>query len=515
MKSWLEIDKEGLRKSLGQKDKVFLLNELISNAWDANITRVEVTLSRPDERGHSWLRVTDNSPTGWSKLSDSYTMFAESSKKDLSEKRGRFNAGCKDVLACAIEATLTTVTGQVRFNEDQSRTEGTETREVGSEYVGRFQLTLEEFEHICNRAKLLLPPEGVTTIFNGEEITYRKPIGGFTETLPSVLADKEGVLRNTDRQADVTLYDCLPGEVATIYEMGIPIVELGDDKWHVNVGQKVPLSRDRDNVNPAYLKKIRTAVFNARFGEIGKADAGAAWVSEAMGSAKSTDDAVKHVMTARYGDKWVTRDVRDIGSAKEVVSRGGIVVEGASMSKEQWARLKNVEKNKDGTAYVQTSAQVAPTDGLFDLGETEFIDPSDWTAAMQAYAKFVETIAPRLIDLPVTVRYIDDEDVFIQGCFEKEKGSGRAKRNVKRNFGKMTVNLAYHDPTSSRDNYFLLLHELAHNKLYSNDHLARIFYDEVTELGAKMAILALAEPKLFRSRKSSDRETAELVELGR
>jgi hypothetical protein len=37
---WLDIDKEGLRKSLGQKDKVFLLTEMVSNAWDEDITRV-------------------------------------------------------------------------------------------------------------------------------------------------------------------------------------------------------------------------------------------------------------------------------------------------------------------------------------------------------------------------------------------------------------------------------------------------------------------------------------------
>src|SRR2546426_10822734 len=142
---WLDIDKEGLRKSLGQKDKVFLLTEMVSNAWDEDITKVEVTLSRPDENNHSWLRVIDNSPTGWGDLSHAHTMFAESVKKDKSEKRGRFNAGEKDVLALAIEAKLTTVKGQILFNEDGTRTEGTETRETGSEFAGRFQLTTEEY----------------------------------------------------------------------------------------------------------------------------------------------------------------------------------------------------------------------------------------------------------------------------------------------------------------------------------------------------------------------------------
>jgi hypothetical protein len=40
----------------------------------------------------------------------------------------------------------------------------------------------------------------------------------------------------------VRLYDARPGE-AWLYEMGIPFVELGDDKWSINVMQKVPVER--------------------------------------------------------------------------------------------------------------------------------------------------------------------------------------------------------------------------------------------------------------------------------
>jgi len=64
----------------------------------------------------------------------------------------------------------------------------------------------------------------------------------------------------------------------------------------------------------------------------------------------------------------------------------------------------------------------------------------------------------------------------------------------------MTVNLAYHKVTGRKslaDNFDLMLHELAHNTLYSNDHLAQVFYDTVSELGGKLAVLAVTEPKLF------------------
>jgi hypothetical protein len=52
---WLEIDKEGLRKTLGQKDKVFLLTEMVSNAWDEDITEVDV--SPPQRSSRKGLRL--------------------------------------------------------------------------------------------------------------------------------------------------------------------------------------------------------------------------------------------------------------------------------------------------------------------------------------------------------------------------------------------------------------------------------------------------------------------------
>lgn len=424
---WLDIDKEGLRKSLGQKDKIFLLTEMVSNAWDEDVTEVSVTLTCPDASGHSRLTVIDNSPTGWADLTHSHTMFAESSKKAKSEKRGRFNAGEKDVLALAVEAKLTTVKGQMLFNADGTRTHGTETREIGSEFTGRFELTVEEYEHICRQAKLLIPPQDIRTTFNGEEVPYRKPAGSFKQSLSIPLADKEGVMRNTSRKTLVNLYEKRRGETAMIFEMGIPIVELGDDKWHVNVMQKVPLSRDRDIVNPSYLAQVRVGVLNAMHAAIIQTDAGAKWVSEAIGHKKSNDAAVTHVMTARFGDKF-TRDVSDVGSAKEAVSKGFNVVEGGSMSKAEWARVKAVKK-EDGSRLVQTSKDVAPTNIHLNLDKV--VPPAKWTPSMQQYARFVERIAPRLIGRAITVQFINDEGDPIRGWLKWQERQ-------------MTVNLAYH-----------------------------------------------------------------------
>src|SRR5208282_82456 len=97
---------------------------------------------------------------------------------------------------------------------------------------------------------------------NGKLLPTRTLVTTFDAILPTVLADEEGVLRKTTRKTQVSVYEPLPSETPTLYEMGIPVVETGD-RFHVDVGQKVPLNMDRDNVTPAYLRAVRVAVLNA------------------------------------------------------------------------------------------------------------------------------------------------------------------------------------------------------------------------------------------------------------
>jgi hypothetical protein len=225
-------------------------------------------------------------------------------------------------------------------------------------------------------------------------------------------------------------------------------------------------------------------------------DAAAGWVRDAVASPKSSDEAVKHVMTARFGENHVTRDVRDIGSANEAVSQGFHIVEGGSMTGGEWARVKAI-KDENGDPVLKTSAQVAPTDVTGPLTPNLIIPRGKWTPAMRDYANLVGVISPRLIDRGVVVRYINDEGVHIEGCFSRGFRGDKSKKGFTRDWGVMTVNLAYIDPASDFDRYSLLLHELAHDKVECNDHLHHEFYDTVNDLGAKLAVLIQDEPELF------------------
>src|ERR1700737_4152047 len=249
--------------------------------------------------------------------------------------------------------------------------------------------------------------------------------------------------------------------------------------------------RDRDNITPAYKKKVRVSVLNAKFEDIKGTDAGAVWTTDALGSKLVTDAAYKHNMAQRHGSKWATRSTVDKGSANEAISQGVHVVELNSLPKAVWDRGKTVT-NDDGTPLIQTTKDVAPSDFTQRLEPSMFIPSSQWAPAMKNYATFAETISPLLIKTPLKVLVINDPAVRIQGCFHKGF-AGKSKNGFKREFGVMVVNLAYHDPTSSTDNYELLIHELAHNKLHNNDHLDHDFYEEGTVVGAKVVIFAVTE----------------------
>ena len=95
--NWFQIDKKGLQQVQSEKDKFFIIKELVSNSFDEDISICDLNIKK--ESSVADIDVYDNSENGFRDLADSYTMFAPSYKKGIVEKRGRFNVGEKFALA--------------------------------------------------------------------------------------------------------------------------------------------------------------------------------------------------------------------------------------------------------------------------------------------------------------------------------------------------------------------------------------------------------------------------------
>src|SRR5687768_5285101 len=104
---------------------------------------------------------------------------------------------------------------------------------------------------------MVLPPPNIRTVVNGEVIGSRAPMATGRGMLMTEAVDEEGRLHRPHEFTDVRVYAPQAGEKAHLYEMGIPIVELPEDTYHVSVEQKVPLSLERDAVTPYYLQTVR------------------------------------------------------------------------------------------------------------------------------------------------------------------------------------------------------------------------------------------------------------------
>lgn len=468
-KNWIDVDLDGLRKLLADRGKEFIVFELVQNAWDEDVSHVDVVLTRPIN-GRSDLVVVDDSPEGFRNLSHAYTMYAESYKKAEPSRRGRFNQGEKAVLALCDEATITSTSGQIVFSTDGGRRKTKKRREAGTEFRAVLRLSVAEWEEIGHKVQLLLPD--VPTWYNGVEIPIRTELAKFNVSLPTVTADEEGNLRKTLRSTLVRIFEPRSGETPMLYEMGIPVVETGIS-WHVCVEQKVPLNSDRDNVTPAYCAALQVAVLNHMASAVTPDMAAEPWIREAAGDGRVTTSAFTQVIKARFGENSVCFDPSDIGSNKEAVSRDFKVISGGSLSSGEWNNVRR-------TGALVPAGQVFPTNHKGKTPDKTY-SREEWSTPMETYARFVEGVSPELVGHKVTITYIHDPRM-VCGQF----------------FGTWyNVNLAHHDVENWKKNIELMLHELAHTKVRSNDHLNHLFYETVGELGATLTQLALECPELF------------------
>jgi hypothetical protein len=481
MTQWFDVDRAGLGKQAEEHGKGRLIGELVQNALDEQgVTQIAVSLALVPGRPLADLTVEDDSPEGFRDLSHAYTLFAESYKRGNPAQRGQYNFGEKLVLAACESASISTTKGTVEFTEEGRIERPRQKRERGSVFQGRIKLTREEYPEVCDYLRSLLLPENIVVTFNGDRLLPRKPLRTFEASLETLVADDQGVMRPRVRKTQVAIFEGLPGEVPGLYEMGLPVVETGD-RWHVNVGQKVPLNRDRDNVKPAYLQAVRVAVLNAAFDLLtNEEEATAGWCKLAGSDPRCSDEAIKHLIRLRFGEKVAAPDPSDIEAMKRFQSEGGTIVVG--LSKGEWANVKRA-------GVVLPAGQLCPTAKPYsadpDADPVTIIPEEKWTEGMKNIAAYAVFLARELMQVSLTVSVVHTTNNFA-ACY----GSGRLDFNLLR------LGHKWFEQGASEDVDALLIHEFGHE--YSADHLSEEYHEALCKLGAGLKKLALERPEAVR-----------------
>ena len=495
---WFDVDRQGLSNLVANRDKSFIINELIQNAWDQDVTSVTVTLEDSDLRGYSVLTVEDDDPNGFTDMAHAFTLFAESEKKGDATKRGRFNLGEKLVLSVCREATIETVGRSVVFTDEGERRQFKNSRTKGSCFSAVIRMNDSDREEVLSGINCLIQPESVTTTVNGTPLVSRKPVASFDIQMPTGAMDDEGNLFNTRRMTRVNVYEPLTGETASIYEMGIPIVEFDGDRFHADIQQKVPVNMDRDNVLPSYLARLRMAVVNNTHELLTKDDASSTWVTEATSHPESSDEAVNKTLDLRYGDKRVIANPSDPEANALAVASGYTLIHGRSLTAGQHARVRET-----GAALTSSRVTPAPTPFSEDGKPLDYMDREKWTPEMINVRDFAKIIACEVLEANISVEFANDiQWPFLAVYGPRSGGSG----------GELIINVGrvgydFFKASNLTRILDLLIHEFAHH--YAPVHFSEDYWRALSRVGSKVAVLALEEPKLFPPREAKTGSTEE------
>lgn len=480
--NWFQVDKEGLAKIAPRRGKIFVLHELLQNSWDCDGTsKVSVSLTPIEGRPFARLTVEDDHPDGFLNLSHSYTLFAESEKKGNVNKRGRFNLGEKLVLSLCETAEISSTKGTVIFDHEGRRTTRAR-RKAGTEFTALLRMTREELTEALAQAPSIIPPENIETYINGERIQSRKPLLTYRALLKTEVSDPSGLLTRRYETTMVNLYSVEPGQQSMLYEMGIPVMDLGDDPYHVDVQQKIPLSMERDAVTPYWLRELRGTVLDKSHHLLTETDARGKWASEGLEVADN-QDAIRTVIKQRYGEKVVIADPSDREGENMAKAQGYTVIPGGAFTADAWTQIK-------AASAAMPAGQVTPSPKPFSPNGTplKLIDVDEWTPAMHAFRNFALDFASHVAQISLHVEYTRDRTWKFNAAYSKTGSIS----------GTVYFNLSLLPPAfltgPVHEQCRLLIHELGH---HWGHHLEESYHEALCKLGALGIEFALAHKERF------------------
>jgi hypothetical protein len=463
----LEVDTNGFRKRVAWRGPLGVLTELISNALDENITYCDVLFEHVDQQTYR-IRVEDDSTEGFRNLDESYTLYADSYKAGILDKRGRFNVGEKIAIVLCDEARIESTTGTRIFLDNHVK-RSPKKRDKGTVFEGIMRCTRAQFEDACEQIVRIIPAEGIRLTFNGHQIARPQQVAVVTATLPTVGLNEEGDLYKTTAKTEVVIYQPPAGASGAIYELGVPVVNV-DHPFIMDVRQKVPLSVDRNSVTPGYYRKLCGAVLDATANLLSEEQVRSKGVTEGIAAAQN-DEAIKAVMVKKHGPCAYVPDPGNREANGELFARGQHPVNPGTYDRETWDRIRG--------AKALPSVPPVAYDG-------------EVTRGMQQVAALAKLICTEVLHKSLSVRFSGNENVTVSAQCGPE-GAG-------------AVSLTFHvkilgegwfseTPVMSRENLDLVYHELGHHA--GAQDCTRDHCNQVTYVAASVSVLLQTNPQLF------------------
>jgi hypothetical protein len=356
-----EIDVKGLAELEGG-DSHRLAFEPVANVFDEFRGYEEgkkrpsfcaVTLERNETGRGVVLKIADDG-AGFANERDIWTLFGSTAKRGAAGVSGRFNAGDKQLIAVARNASVRSNDIEVEFCDG----ERTVHRRRGSQLNGvivsaLMPLSLGDMAAVETALRQVQAPDGLSYLVNGLAVKPAEVKATVNVTLPTILLS-EGVLRPTTRKTAVRILKC---DTPTLFELGIPICSLEDVgfPWSLDVGQKIPVPLSRNSVTPQYLHRLIGSVIEQAAMDgvslLKEEEQGAAFVKGALDWVREPE-ALKVAVSDLYGANAVRQSNDPIANA-HAAATGAPIVQGRWFTPETRRRL-------DETNSLPVSSTVFP-----------------------------------------------------------------------------------------------------------------------------------------------------------
>jgi hypothetical protein len=277
---WFDVDKQGLAKLLERRGKAFAITELIQNAWDTNAKCVKVS---DDARAGGAPGVHHGGGRRPGRVRAPLPRLHPLRGVGEEGRRGEarpVQPGREARPGALRRGDIVSTKGTVEF-DSKGRKPARGKREFGSEFWGRLRMTRAEYDEAMAVVRSLLPPMLVEDVRERRGARRAAAGGAIEASLPTEIADAEGVLRRSVRKTRRRdLRAPKDGETRACTRWASRSSRRATAGTSTSL-QKVPLNFDRDNLPPAYLRTLRVLVLNEMTEWLEKGDANATWVRDA------------------------------------------------------------------------------------------------------------------------------------------------------------------------------------------------------------------------------------------
>ena len=468
MKNRFEVSTEGMRELQSGREPWQLAKELISNAWDEKTTTCRVQLKALTTRT-AYLSVYDDGK-GFKDIADAWTLMKHTDKRLNPEVRGRFNIGEKEILSVAQEAKITTSGKVIIFPKEGGRQVRRSNKPSSGTLVEVWLLWgSNQVKETIDKLGQLLPPKGIAYTVNNLPISPQTPHKTTEAILETIIQPNIGEpMKSSRRKTAVEIYRNANQHRSILYEMGIPVQEI-DCPYSVNIMQKIPLPPNRDTVEASYLQDVYAVVLNATADEV--MDAAANWTRMAIEDKEATPEAVRTIITKRYGDK-VALWSSETKSNERAMLAGYEIVNARTLSSR--------EREVFGDIGIQHTSDIYPV----NYKPARSLDESELTEGMKQVRQYARQLHNGLFNKDIHVDFYNDFKIGEAASY----GAGQLTFNIGR-LGKAWFNTIDEGTTS------LLLHEFAHTEGVGHEPS---YYRSLQKLAGKAVHLALSQPDIFK-----------------